>query len=122
VGSASTYVYVLNLIDRNKFERMSSEEEMVMSEHFERLKRALADGVLVLAGPCLDGDFGIVVFRAKSEEEAKEFMENDPAVKHGIMIAELHPFHVSLIEDRQTSKRSRSLSKSGCTTKKRRIV
>jgi hypothetical protein len=29
-------------------------------------------------------------------------MENDPAVKQGIMAAELHPFRVSLIENRQS--------------------
>jgi hypothetical protein len=29
-------------------------------------------------------------------------MENDPAVKHGIMTAELHPFRVSLIENQQS--------------------
>lgn len=98
----STYIYVLNLIDHQKFGRMSPEEETVMSEHFERLKKALTDGRLILAGPCLDGEFGIVVFRARSEEEAREFMENDPAVKHGIMTATLHPFRVSLIENQQT--------------------
>jgi len=98
----STYIYVLNLIDHRKLGRMSPEEETVMSEHFERLKKALTDGRLIFAGPCLDGAFGIVVFRARSEEEAREFMENDPAVKHGIMTATLHPFRVSLIENQQT--------------------
>ena len=93
---------MLSLIDHGKFGKMSSEEETVMSEHFERLKKALADGMLILAGPCLDGEFGIVIFRARSDEEAKEFMENDPAVKRGIMTAELHPFCVSLIENRQS--------------------
>lgn len=77
---------------------MSSEEEAIVEDHFERLKRALAEGKLILAGPCLDGEFGVVVFRAQSKEKAKEFMNNDPAVKKGIMTAELHPFHVSLIE------------------------
>jgi hypothetical protein len=29
---------------------------------------------------------------------AEEFMKNDPAVKNGVMTAELHPFRISLIE------------------------
>jgi len=73
-----------------------------MSEHFEHLKKALANGMLILAGPCLDGEFGVVIFRARSDNKVKEFMENDPAVKHGIMTAKLHPFRVSLIENRQS--------------------
>lgn len=32
------------------------------------------------------------------EEEAKDFMKNDPAVKKGIMTAEMHLFRVALIE------------------------
>lgn len=102
MSNMSTYVYVLSLIDHGKFGKMSSEEEVVMSEHFERLKKALADGILILAGPCLDGEFGVVIFRARSDKEAEEFMENDPAVRHDIMTAELHPFRVSLIENRQS--------------------
>ncbi|MCJ7718784.1 hypothetical protein MUO69_02505 [Candidatus Bathyarchaeota archaeon] len=43
------------MIDHGKFGKMSSEEEAVLSEHFERLKKALADGMLILAGPCVDG-------------------------------------------------------------------
>lgn len=93
-----TFIYVVRLVKRKMFGKMSSEEEAIVEDHFERLKRALAEGKLILAGPCLDGEFGVVVFRAQSKEKAKEFMNNDPAVKKGIMTAELHPFHVSLIE------------------------
>jgi uncharacterized protein YciI len=46
----------------------------------------------------LDKAFGIVVFQASSEEEAQEYMKNDPAVKKGIMTAELHPFRISLLQ------------------------
>lgn len=94
----STFLYVVKLTKPEMWGKMSSEEEAIVDEHFERLKLVLADGKLVLAGPCLDGAFGIVVFRAESEKEAEKFVRNDPAVKKGIMNAELHPFRVSLIE------------------------
>jgi uncharacterized protein YciI len=98
MSEASTFIYIVKLIKPETFKRMSIREEAIIDEHFERLKRELVNGKLILADLCLDGDFGIVIFRARSEEEAREFMKNDPAVKSEIMTAELHPFRVSLIE------------------------
>jgi len=40
---------------------------------------------------------GVVLFRTATDDEALEFMQSDPAVRHGLMTAELHPFRVSLI-------------------------
>jgi uncharacterized protein YciI len=37
-------------------------------------------------------NFGTVIFLADNEAAAKEIMNNDPAVKNGIMNAILHPF------------------------------
>ena len=79
----------------------TDDETTAMREHFAYLKRALADGRLVLAGPATDGLFpGIVVFEAADEEEARAFMEADPAVRAGVMLADLHPFRVSLLRGR----------------------
>jgi len=89
---------MLKVVRHEMLEKMSIDEEEIVNEHFEYLKRGLAGRKLILAGRCLDGEFGIVVFRAKSKEEAEEFMKNDPAVKNGIMTAQLYPFRVALIE------------------------
>lgn len=43
--------------------------------------------------------FGIVIFEADSEEEAKLIMESDPAVAEGIMNAELFPYRVALMKN-----------------------
>lgn len=40
---------------------------------------------------------GIVILEVDSEEEARELMENDPAVKEGVMEATLFPYRVALI-------------------------
>ena len=93
-----TFVYVLRLVKSGSLGRMSSRDEAVIHEHFEYLKKALIEGKLTLAGRCLDGEFGIVIFRAESERDAKEFMKNDPAVKKGVMTAELHSFSLALIQ------------------------
>ena len=96
----SAFIYVLKLVKGEPHE-FSPKEEAVIKEHFDRLKKALAEGRLILAGPCNDRAFGIVVFKAQSSEEAEKFMQEDPAVKRGLMTAELHPFHVSLVQSRQ---------------------
>jgi uncharacterized protein YciI len=91
-----TFIYVLRTKGRNYIDEATPEEEARLGEHFEYLQQVQGDGKLILAGPCEDGEFGIVVFRAASENEALKFMQNDPAVRHGLMTAELHPFRVSL--------------------------
>ncbi len=93
-----TFICVVKLVKPETFEKMSPKEEAIVSAHFEQLEKALGEGNLILAGPSLDGAFGIVVFRAQSREQAEEFVKSDPAVNKGIMTAELHPFRVSLIE------------------------
>jgi len=92
-----TFIYVLKPQRLSLVDDASAEEEERLGEHFEYLQRALEEGMLILAGPCLDGEFGVVVFRAPTEQAAVEFMEGDPAVKQGLMTAELFPFRVSLM-------------------------
>jgi len=91
-----TFIYVLRTKGRNYIDEATPQEEATLGEHFEYLQRALNDEKLILAGPCEDGEFGIVVFRAATEKEALEFMQSDPAVRHGLMTAELHALRVSL--------------------------
>ena len=39
---------------------------------------------------------GLAVFRAESEDAARQIMNDDPAVKKGVMKAMLYPFRVVL--------------------------
>ena len=78
------------------FDDMRPEEAAAMSTHFEYLKQALAEGMLLMAGPCLDETFGMGVIRVDSEEAAREFMRNDPSVKANVQRLELHPLKLSL--------------------------
>jgi uncharacterized protein YciI len=91
------FVYLLRLSRQEAFAAPTPEEEASIEAHFRRLQEALRQKKLILAGPCLDGAFGVVIFRDSSLEEARAFMEADPAVRDGVMKAELHPFHVSLL-------------------------
>jgi uncharacterized protein YciI len=78
------------------FNDMQPEEMAAMSAHFEYLKVALAEGKLLIAGPCLDQTFGVGILRMDSEAEAQAFLQNDPSVKAKVQRPELHPLKVSL--------------------------
>jgi uncharacterized protein YciI len=96
MADESTFIYVLRPCRPGLIHETTPQEEATLDEHFEYLHRSLEEGRLILAGPCLDGEFGVVVFRAATEQAAVEFMGGDPAVRYGLMTAELHPFRVSL--------------------------
>ena len=92
------YIYLIHPLRHEFFDSPTPQEVAVMDAHFEYLKKATADGVVLLAGPCLDETFGVVVFKAESDESARAFMLNDPSVGNNVMMAELHPMRISLIK------------------------
>jgi uncharacterized protein YciI len=95
------FVYFLKLIPRLLDESNWTEvEEDIIERHFYRLQRLVEEGKVILAGRTLNMDpegCGIVILEVDSEEEARELMENDPAVKEKIMTAKLFPYRVALI-------------------------
>jgi uncharacterized protein YciI len=90
------YIYLIHPFREGFFENPTAEEGALVEAHFEYLRTSTQDGQVVLAGPCLDQTFGLVVFHARDETSAREFMMNDPTVKNNVMLAELHPFKISL--------------------------
>lgn len=74
-------------------------EAAIIGAHFEYLAKGVEEGTVQLAGRTLTRDertFGITLFVAPSESAARDFMNNDPVVKNGVMKAELFPFRVAL--------------------------
>jgi uncharacterized protein YciI len=92
------YIYLIHPLRHEFFDSPTAQEEAVMQAHFEYLKAATAQGQVLLAGPCLDDTFGVVVFTADNDESARHFMLNDPSVVNNVMMAELHPMHISLFK------------------------
>jgi uncharacterized protein len=95
------FLYQLKLIPALLNEANWTErEEDIVQHHFEVLQGLLQEGKLILAGRTLNMDptgMGIVILEVESEKEARDLMENDPAVKEGIMEATLFPYRVALI-------------------------
>jgi uncharacterized protein YciI len=78
-------------------------EAEIVGQHFAYLKQLADAGEVLLAGRTLTTDertFGVVVFVADSEARARQLVADDPAVRHGVMRAELLPFRVALWSDR----------------------
>lgn len=90
------FAYILRPPRTNFPETITKEEQAVVERHFNYLKNLLDKKELLMAGRCLNGAFGITIFEAETEEQARQIMENDPAVKEKLMTAELFPFRVAL--------------------------
>ncbi|WP_377890820.1 YciI family protein [Alkalihalobacillus sp. R86527] len=100
------YLYKLKLIpelvDANNW---TEKENKIVSEHFNALQALLKENTLIMAGRTMNDDesaFGVVVIQTNSEEEAAAIMKKDPAVREGIMTAELFPYRVALYNEEFT--------------------
>ena len=80
---------------------MTADEKTVWAKHFQRLRRLLASGQLILAGPTLGTvNTGLVIFDAPDEQAARQVMAGDPVIRGGYALGEGRPFRVSLLRGR----------------------
>jgi uncharacterized protein YciI len=100
----SDYIYLLHLAPRlHDPHAWTAADLQAVEDHFKRLEAAAAAGKVLVAGRSKEPDdqtFGIVVFEAANDADAKRFMETDPCLVHGVMTADLHPFAVALLAAR----------------------
>ncbi len=75
----------------------TEEESRVIGDHFQYLKRLLAEGTLLLAGPCEDASMGIAVIEARDLGAARKILAEDPAVTGRVFTGEVKPYRVSLM-------------------------
>ena len=97
------FIYVLKLTPRLlDGGNWTEQDKQIVGRHFRRLQRLHKEGRVLVAGRTLNesdpSQFGIVVFEAASEDEARALMEADDAVRGKIMTAQLFPFRVALIK------------------------
>ena len=74
-------------------------EEKILQQHFDYLRQLVDAGEVYFAGRCAVEDestYGLVLFQADDKDAAIRLMESDPAVRDGVMSAELSPFRVAL--------------------------
>ena len=94
------YIYLLKLSNPklNEDSNWTGEQNKIVEDHFMYLKNLMSDDVLIMAGHTVEEEnFGIVVFKAKTRDDALQIMNGDPAVKNKLMTAELHEFSLALL-------------------------
>jgi uncharacterized protein YciI len=96
------FLGVLTLTEKYKDEKnWDQQAQAIVGDHFKRLLKSKADGILILAGrteyqvtnPEM---MGLVIFYAKDDAAALQFMMEDPAVKNNIMAVKVHPYSVAV--------------------------
>ena len=96
------FLYTLTLTRGDMLETGPTKEEReAVEQHYNRLLEYTKKGVVILAGRTQTNDettLVIVIFRAPSEDAAREFMNGDPTVQKGVMKATLFPFQVALAD------------------------
>jgi uncharacterized protein YciI len=90
------FLYLIHPFREGFYADPTPDENAVMDAHYAFLQQGIASGSVLLAGPCLDETFGLVILRAENEDAARAFMYNDPSIKQNVMAAELHPMRISL--------------------------
>ena len=96
------YLGVLTLSEKYQDEtKWGPADQAIVGEHFQRLVQMKEAGIVVLAGrtelPLNNPDMmGLVIFYARDEKEALQFMMDDPAVKNKIMIVKVHPYGLAV--------------------------
>jgi len=80
---------------------ITDEEQAAFAAHAQWLRRLLADGALIVSGPCLGPvNTGIVIFEAPDEAAAQRIIAEEPVTHDGVMRGELRPFQVGLLRGR----------------------
>jgi uncharacterized protein YciI len=71
-----------------------ADRNAILKQHLGNVIEMLGSGRAVVAGPFGDhSDLGgIFILRSASTEEAKTWVDADPAVKAGLLVSEMHPW------------------------------
>jgi len=72
----------------------NAEMKRLHDEHLNYVSSLFDSGKAIIAGPFTDGGeiTGVYVLRAQSAAEAKAWVEADPVVAAGLLVAEMHPW------------------------------
>lgn len=100
----TAWLGVLTLTEKFKTEsNWTPADQAIVGEHFQRLLKMKESGIVVLAGrmelAMNDPEMkGLVIFYAKDEKEALQFMLDDPAVKNKIMETKVYPYGIAVLK------------------------
>ncbi|MGE0174698.1 MAG: YciI family protein [Oligoflexales bacterium] len=97
------YVYKLALQPRYyDFSTWDEKVQETFKRHAEYLHKGVTTGKVHVVGRSDQEpkkNYGIVIFEDASEQEAKQFMNDDPCIVGGVMTAELAPFKLLMVSN-----------------------
>ena len=97
----AAWIYFIHPPRDNFAATMIDAERAVCSDHVVHLKKLLAEGTLVLAGPTLGRvNTGVAIIEAEDEAAAQRIMSEDPTIKSGIARGDLREFRLSFLRGR----------------------
>ena len=73
--------------------------EQPLKDHGKYMLSLYIKGSMKLAGPLTDNAGGAVLLEVGNEAEAKAIVTNDPAVRSGIFVYEMHPWKLQPWEE-----------------------
>jgi uncharacterized protein YciI len=80
---------------------MTDTERSAFDAHAGRLRTLLADGVLIMAGPCLGQvNTAIAIFEAPDEQTARRIVADEPVTGGGYMRGDRRPYRLGLLRGR----------------------
>ena len=68
--------------------------EQPLQKHLAYMNALRASGSLLLGGPFVDDQGGLVIVSALDTDEAVRLAADDPAIHTGVMLADVHPWKV----------------------------
>lgn len=91
-----SYVLVILKTGPKKMAQGQARTDMFKG-HFANIERLANDKKLVVAGPLdgVDGRRGIFIFATADIDEARRYVDADPVISNGEMVAEYHKFFSS---------------------------
>ena len=97
------YIYKLALKEKYlEFSAWDAAVQQSFKNHATHLEKMVKSGQALMVGRTdtqLKDNYGIVVFTAKDEGEARRVMEADPIIVDGIMTAHVLPFKLLMVHD-----------------------
>ncbi len=70
------YIYIMETVDSEK-------DSELLEEHIGYLNKYIENGKIFAKGPFTDHSGGLVILKVDTMEEARDIVENDPAIKEG---------------------------------------
>lgn len=92
----SEYAVILKPVRDNLVATITADEALAAERHFAYFASLQKRGKLKYAGRCEDGYIGIGIFEAASEQEVERLMQEDPALRSGVMSITIKQWRTAL--------------------------